>query len=116
MLIAGLAICFEGGALLFSNWAIRLLYGNDFAPAAKYLALYGLSLSLQMIAMLLIFYRLGKNQLRVIPLLISLAIFGTTLYWGDRSIAGIWIAQAAGASACLVGLIFGKRSASSIQR
>jgi len=114
LLIAGLAAGFEIGALLFSDWLVRLLYGNAFVPAAEYLALYGLSLSLQSIAMLLLFYRLGKNQLRVTPLLISLAVFFAALYWGDKSIAGIWTAQAAGAAICLVGLILPKRQSFSV--
>ncbi|MBP9866131.1 MAG: hypothetical protein KBC91_06990, partial [Candidatus Omnitrophica bacterium] len=116
LLIAGLAIGFELGALLFSNWLVSLLYGNAFAPAAQYLALYGISLALQMAVMLLLFYRLGKDELRILPLLISLTIFFGALIWGDRSIAGIWQAQAAGAAACLVGLLVGKRSASSVKR
>jgi O-antigen/teichoic acid export membrane protein len=115
MLIAGLAISFELGALLFSNWLVRLLYGNAFAPAAQYLALYGISLALQMAVMLLLFYRLGKNELRIPPLCISLVIFFGTLLWGNHSIAGIWLAQAAGAAACLVGLLVPKRRASSVQ-
>jgi hypothetical protein len=69
-----------------------------------------------MAVMLLLFYRLGKDELRILPLLISLTIFFGALIWGDRSIAGIWQAQAAGAAACLVGLLVGKRSASSVQR
>jgi len=106
--IAFLALGFELCALFFSEDLVRLLYGNAFIPAAKGLALYGISLSLQMAVMLLLFYRLGKNQLRIIPLLISLAVFAAAILWAPRTIAGIWLAQAAGAAICLAGLLLKK--------
>lgn len=116
VLIAVLAAGFEIIALFFSEGLVKTLYGSTYMPAAKYLALYGISLALQMLTMLLLFYRLGKNQLLVTPLLISLAAFAAALYWGDRSIAGIWIAQAAGAAICLAGLLLTKRSAPNASR
>ncbi len=104
-LIAGLAVIFEITALGFSSTVVLLFYGREFLPAAAHLPLYGLALTLQMFAMLLLFSRLAENRLALGPLLLALIVFSGGLYFYGHTISGIIAAQAAGALICLAGLL-----------
>jgi O-antigen/teichoic acid export membrane protein len=79
--ILGLGGAFLGVGLFVPQLPFRIIYGAAFVEAARYMALYGIVLALQMIATVTMFYQIARKRLVRVHLLVpivSIAI-GTVL-------------------------------------
>ena len=63
---------FIGISLFFKELVFDTLYGKSFVQAAKFMPLYGVSLLMQMLMMVLMFHNIAKNTLRMTHLTIPL--------------------------------------------
>ncbi len=77
LIVAGLGTGFLIVALIGSEWLVKTLYGMGYAKAAEYIFLYGVALAIEMLALLILFYQIGKKQMKPIYLLVPLGVMLT---------------------------------------
>ncbi len=93
LLISLLSLGFIAAGWMGSKFLISTLYGKNFAGAAPYMLVYGISLFLQMSLMIFIFRDMARNQFRLGPLFFSLGTLVVGLYFLGTNIWGLILAQ-----------------------
>ena len=84
-LVGVLGGAFILAGLLFPEWILGGLYGPEFVGAADWMALYGVSLLLQMAMMVCMFHEVATRRASWVAFLAPLAIFAAGLVFSGRT-------------------------------
>jgi len=93
LLVSGLGVGFVCAGILFPKFLISTIYGRTFVEASQYMAIYGVSLWLEMILIVLIFYRLAQKKINSWILPLPIFIFIPCLFFSHLNIGQLMISQ-----------------------
>ncbi|MCB9799513.1 MAG: oligosaccharide flippase family protein [Candidatus Omnitrophica bacterium] len=114
-----LVIGLLGGGFLaagrfFPHQIFSILYGKEFGPAGNYFFQYGISLTLQMILMVVLFHQLACRRIRIKQLYLPVFILSVCLWIFGDTIPGLILSQVT-ACAVYLALLLGDEAVARIR-
>jgi O-antigen/teichoic acid export membrane protein len=86
VLVSGLGGAFLSAGMFFPQLPLRLIYGASFVGASRYMAFYGIALLLQMISIVVMFYRVARKQVSLVRLLMPVVVVVVGIMLPDPTI------------------------------
>ena len=91
--ILGLGGVFFLVGVFLPRLPFQIIYGTAFVGAARYMAGYGIALSLQMVSIITMFYQIAQKRLERVYLLVPVLILVTGAVWPGLSIPKLVLIQ-----------------------
>lgn len=95
-----LGCAFTAVGVNFSELFFRILFGDAYQNASRYMAMYGMYLTLHMLAMVVLFYRAATRRLSLIELVVPLVVLAIAVLWPSPSVESLIVGP------CIVWLVY----------